>query len=265
MSSSPSPTWAVSLSGGSLSCLAYVSFLETLESEYHLKPNLLAGLSGGSIVAPMISAGLSRDEIYEVFSHMTLKNIIGMHLKHFEIVDHHKFTDLFRGLLPIKKFEDLPTPIMIFASDVVGKKTEVLESGDIASAITASCSVYPLFNPVKRLGKMLSDGGYTTYYGAQYIRDRGIEKVIGVDVTGFSEGAVPNFLRSYFQTISAAITTTTRYELEQHPVDMDIRMSFGAPTIFNLKDKKDFVFKLGEQKAHEFGRKLQKLCRDGTC
>ena len=252
-------SWVISMSGGSLGCLAYASFLQTLRDEYQLQPHVLAGLSGGAMIAPMISAGLDKEEIFEVINQLSVTNLINLHVSKFEIIDHHKLIDFFRDKLPCKTFEDLDTPVIIFATNVKKQEVEVIKSGDLASAIVASCSVYPLLNPVKRLGKLLTDGGYSTYYGAHYLRKNGLDKIVGIDVTGLNEGTTPKFLRSLYLSLNAVITSNSRYELVQYPVDLDIRINVKTPTIFGLKKSKEKIFEIGEKAAHTYHRKIKSL------
>ncbi len=249
------------MSGGSLGCLAYASFIQTLRDEYKLQPNIFAGLSGGAMVASMIGAGMDKEEIFDVISHISLRNLVNLHVSQFEILDHHKLIEFFRFNLPVKNFEELNTPVIIFATNVKRQEVEILTSGDLASAIVASCSVYPLLNPVKRLGKLLTDGGYSTYYGSNLIKQRGIDKVVGVDVTGLNEGTTPRFLRAFYLSVNAVITSNARYELREFPVDLDIRINVSTPSIFGLKKSKDKIFQLGEEAAHVYHNKIQHLIK----
>jgi len=247
------------MSGGSLGCLAYISFLQTLRDKYQLQPNLIAGLSGGAMVASMIAAGLDKDEIFEVMHHISLSKLVNLHITQFEIIDHHKLIEYFRHNLPVKTFEELSTPVIIFATNVKKQDVEVLCSGDLASAIVASCSVYPLLSPIKRLGKLLTDGGYSTYYGAHHLRSEGVEKVVGVDVAGLNEGTTPKFMRSLYQSVNSIITSNARYELEKYPVDLDIRLDVNTPTIFGLEKSKAAIFAQGEKAAHAYSQKIKSL------
>lgn len=220
---------------------------------------MLAGLSGGAIIAPLVAAGLNRDQIFELLSEMSFQRIVNLSFHSLEIIDHTKFTEFFRDILPIKTFEKLPTPVLIYATDVKKQETLVIETGDIASAITASCSIFPLMQPVKRRGRLLTDGGYSSYYGAQHLRDRGMQKVIGVDVTGISEGNSPPFFRSFYLSLNAALTSNSRFELKEYPVDLDIRINLKAPTIFNLTEHRDDIYKIGDETAKKYFRKIKKV------
>lgn len=251
--------FAITMSGGSLGCLAYASFLETLKNEYNVVPSLLAGLSGGAVVAPFISAGCSTEEIFQIIKKLLKITLVAHHIRNFELIDHHKAIEYFRKVLPIKQFEALPIPVVIFSSNIVKQTTEVIDSGDLASAIVSSCSIYPALKPIKRLGKLLIDGGYTTFYGAKFIRERGFSKVVGIDVTGINEGNTPLFLRQFIRPLNTSVAQVKQYELQSYPVDLDIRLSVRAPIFYELEKKKDWILQSGVSAAHEYFPRIKKM------
>ena len=250
--------FALTMSGGGLSSLAYAGFVSVLH-EHDIYPSVYAGLSGGAIAAVLLSSGLSVDKILEFVFYFTSIKMINTHLKHFEIIDHHRLVERMRNILPYKTFEELPIPVYIFASDLVNQKPVVLYTGDIASAIAGSCSFYPLLEPIKRRGSLLSDGGFTTYYGAQYLREKGMKKVIGVDVTGVCESTVGGILGLFYKQLNISLTSNKRYELSEYPVDLDIQIMFPAPFFLSIHQKADHIIKYGRKKAVSHISQIQKV------
>lgn len=253
---------AFSLSGGSFGCLAYVSFLEVLRDGYDVKPDMIAGFSGGAMVAPFVSLGMSSVEVRQIFQRLSIQKIINLNVKHFELVDHKKLIKFFRDELPIRNLEDLPTPVHIFTSNVKTQKPEIISTGDIASAVVASCSLFPLLEPIKRQGMLLTDGGYTSKFGVRELKKLGADKIIGVDVTGLNEGSTPYFLKSLFYSVNAAIKTFGRYENKEHPCDLTIEIDVKTPTLLQLKEKMDYVFKVGEREAKKWSSRIKKQLYD---
>lgn len=250
--------YALSLSGGGLSSVAYAGFVEVLKAD-NLAPSFYVGLSGGAILATLLASELSSEEILQFFDHIKTLRILNTHLSQLEIIDHSKFIALLRNLLPYKSFEQLPTRIGIFVTDLPQKKPLLIQSGDLASAIVASCSVFPLLQPVRRRGFLLGDGGFTVYYGAHYLHQIGIKKVIGIDVTGITEGSVPGIFGALFKQINASVGSNARYEIEESPADMSIQISFPSPTIFNLDRKAHHIINLGRKTAQHYLRPIRRL------
>lgn len=249
---------ALTLSGGGLSALAYAGFVERLK-EKNIQPTMYAGLSGGAISAVLLASNLSTSEIQQFWLKIQTPSILNTHLSKLEIIDHKKFIELVRELLPFKNFEDLPFPAVVFVTDLEKKEPVLINTGDIASAVVASCSVFPLLQPVKRRGLILGDGGFTVFYGAKFLRELGAKKVVGVDVTGLTEGGFKGFLSALYKQINASVTYISRYELENYPVDLNIQISFPAPNPLNFREKTDHLVALGQKRADDYMYKVKKL------
>ncbi len=251
-----SRSFALSMSGGGLSAIAYAGVNEVL-LEHHLAPSCYAGLSGGAALAVLLASGLSTAEIIAFVDRIKTVRILNTHWTHWEVVDHTKLTQFIRELLPYKTFESLPIPAVIFASDVVKKRPVAIQMGDIASAIVASCSMFPMLQPVKRRGLELVDGGFTLYYGAQFLRSVSVDKVSGIDVTGLTEGSIGGVFRALFLQINAAITSNSLHELSESPVDLDIKIRFPTPSIFSFDRKATHLVHIGRKAMLSHVQKLK--------
>lgn len=253
-----SKKFALSMSGGGLSAIAYAGVNEVL-LEHHLVPSCYAGLSGGAALAVLLASGLSTAEIIVFIDRIKTIRILNTHWAHWEVVDHAKLTRFIRDLLPYKTFESLPVPAVIFASDVVKKRPVAIQTGDLASAIVASCSMFPMLQPVKRRGLELVDGGFTLYYGAQFLRSATVDNVIGIDVTGLTEGSVGGVFRALFLQINAAITSNSFHELTEWPVDLDIKIRFPTPSIFSFDRKAGHLVRVGRHAALAHITEIKKI------
>lgn len=247
-----------SFSGGSTSALAYLGFVDECK-KHGIEPDCYAGLSGGAIIAGLLGSGITAEECLTRFQKLIDWKLINFSLKGFELVNHTKFKAALKEVLPVHNFEDLTVPVLIFATDAIKNKTVVLETGDLISAITASCSTYPMLEPTKRNGLLLIDGGYSVYYGAQLAREKGYSKVVGIDVTGIAEKSFGGWLKGFYREINASISSNARYELDANPVDLDIRLKFSPPSIFSLKKKSHHLIDIGRNAAGKNIHKIKKL------
>lgn len=250
--------YALSLSGGGICSLAYAGFDEVLR-QHKLEPSCYAGLSGGAILAVLLASNMTADNAIKFFEHLKTFRILNTHWSHIEVIDHMKLISLLRSLLPYKTFEKLPTRAVVFASDVTKKEPVLVTSGDIASALVSSCSIFPLLQPVRRRGLLLADGGMTIYYGAHYLRQLGYKKVVGVDVTGITEGPVHGLLSALYKQINTTVTENARHELEEWPVDVDVRITFPGASIFSLQRKAHHFVNFGRKTAEKYLRKIHSL------
>jgi NTE family protein len=70
-----------------------------------------------------------------------------------------KFDALLREMLPVHRFEDCQVPVRISVFDIIARRTRVIETGDLANAIRASCAVPGMFHPVWIDRRPYWDGG----------------------------------------------------------------------------------------------------------
>ncbi len=161
--------FALSLSAGFFGFFAHCGVLTAL-LEAGLVPVRASGASSGSLVAGFWGAGVDADAM----------------LRELQQIERRDFWDPFPGpgllrgrrlrrrleaKLPVRTFEACRVPIAISTYDVLARRTRVIESGDLARAIHASCAVPFLFWPVGIDGRPHLDGG---------VRDR--DGVAGIPV-----------------------------------------------------------------------------------
>ena len=61
--------------------------------------------------------------------------------------------------MPVASFEECRVPLCLSVYDLGRRQTTIIDKGELASAIQASCALPVLFHPVRREGRLLSDGG----------------------------------------------------------------------------------------------------------
>jgi NTE family protein len=79
-------------------------------------------------------------------------------------------------------FADLTLPFAATTTELPGKRTVMITTGDLASAISASCALRGVRRPVRREGKRLKDGGIACVLPSEACRSMGADFIIGSDV-----------------------------------------------------------------------------------
>ncbi len=150
--------------------MAHIGVFKAL-TEAGIQPTIVTGTSAGSIIGAGIAAGmswrelieLSRGEFWPRFLHgATLERFCARHLPH--------------------RFSDLKLPFAAIATALPGKHAVSITTGNLASAISASCAMRVVRGPVHREGHVLKDGGIACVLPAEVCRHMGAEFVIGSDV-----------------------------------------------------------------------------------
>ena len=182
------PKIGLALSGGAARGMAHVGVLRAL-MENGISIDCIAGTSAGSIVAGAFAAGMPIDEIADFGRKLRWRHIGRMTMSRFGVQSNARLEQYMRTRLPITKFEDMPIPFAVVATDLkTGDAVVMKGKGDVPFAIRASCTIPGWYVPVSdQEGRQLVDGGLVAVVPSSATRSLGADIVIAVDVN--SEGA----------------------------------------------------------------------------
>lgn len=172
----------VALSGGGARGFAHVGALLALE-EAGLHPDIIAGVSAGSVVAVLYAAGIKPLEIANLFARTGFRTFAELSFGNgglFKIERFGKFIE--SSLNGKRKIEDLDIPTYIGATDIDNARGVAFDRGEIVPRMLASCSIPIIFPPVEIDGVHYVDGGVLRNHPAWMIRDK-CETLIGVNVS----------------------------------------------------------------------------------
>lgn len=204
----------LSLSGGGAKGFAHIGVLKVLDS-LGVKIDYISGTSMGAIVGGLYASGYSGKEIEKIvldtdfynilangktrqetsfFSKSVDKYIVTVPVKDGKInvlpkaistgqKNIYLLKELFKNVSTISDFSKLPIPFMCIATNLESGKIEIFEKGDLVSSIMASSAFPSLMDPVKIGDSLYIDGAMTINYPSKPLKDKGIDIVIGVDLS----------------------------------------------------------------------------------
>ena len=184
----------LALSGGGVRGFAHIGALRALE-DVGIKPNVIAGVSAGSIVASFYAAGMSADEIFNLFGSIDMSKFLQVDITKSGFLKLDKFKRFLETNLPIKNIEELLIPTIIAATDIEQQHEMPFTSGNIAERVVASCSIPLVFRPVKIDGSYCVDGGVLHNLPSFYLRPM-CNTVIGINVSPLKLGPIKLNVRS---------------------------------------------------------------------
>ena len=210
------PKIGLVLGGGGAKGGAHVGVLEVLE-ELRIPVDFIAGTSIGAAIGGLYASGTSVSELKDLLESLDWQNLLSdrpprrhrpFRLKstdrgvpaRFELGFNKGAFRLPTGIvtgqnveltlrsatLPVAhigSFEDLPTPFVSVATDLVTGEMVVLRRGDLSNAMRASMSIPGAFSPVEVEGRVLVDGGLVRNLPVDVVREMGADVVIAVDLT----------------------------------------------------------------------------------
>jgi NTE family protein len=149
--------FALTMSSGFFSFYAHTGFLTALE-DAGLLPSRVSGSSAGALVGASWAAGVDAPRLADELERLERRDFwdpgIGAGLLRGRL-----FVERMRRLLTKPTFDGCRVPAAVSVFDVRTRRTQVLDAGEIAPAICASCAVPVLFHPVRIGGRPYLDGG----------------------------------------------------------------------------------------------------------
>lgn len=126
------------------------------EEGFH--PTLVTGASAGALVGGLWASGTRAARIEAELRPLQRKDFwdpsLGLGILRGEL-----FRSRIENMLVARAFESAKIPVALSAFDVRARRTVVLDRGDLAPAICASCAFPVLLQPVDIEGRAMLDGG----------------------------------------------------------------------------------------------------------
>jgi NTE family protein len=149
--------FALAMSSGFFAFFAHTGLVTVLEDE-GLLPTRMSGSSAGALVGAAWAVGvdgaalagelerLRRDDFWDPAPGLGL-------------LRGRRFREKLRALLGPRELHEGRVPVTVSAFEPRTRRTHVLDAGDAAAAIHASCAVPILFHPVRIGSRVFVDGG----------------------------------------------------------------------------------------------------------
>lgn len=242
------PRIGLVLGGGGARGLSHVGVIKVLEDN-QIPIDVISGTSMGAIVGSLYASGYSADEIEsitreldwnDVFNDDTARRSQSFRRKSddFGFLTDYKVTfrdgdivlpegiiqgqNLFLELTrllattrAVGKFDNLPIPFRLVATDLETGKAVVMKDGDLATAVFASMAIPAFIPPVERDGKRLLDGGLVNNVPVDLARQLGADIVIVVNVGDDPKPAseINNFIEVLRQTQVLLTQDNTNFQI----------------------------------------------------
>jgi NTE family protein len=283
------PRVGLVLSGGGAHGIAHLGVIKVME-ESGLRPDLITGVSMGSIVGGLYSLGYSIDSLEKIFENMNWKVVLSNKIPENKVIflekDHFSNSMLSlplssrRVVFPsglingqqaenmlsyfawpaadINDFSKLPIPFLCVATDIINYEIVDLTTGYLPDAIRASFSVPSIFTPLRIDTLLLLDGGLIRNFAASEARDMGADIIIGSYV-GFN-GYKADKLQSVSGIMEqiAMFRSLTDFDMQKKYIDVLIKPNTSKLSIFQF-DNVDSLIRRGYEAALPYKEYFKKL------
>lgn len=177
------PTIGFAFSGASSRSIFYIGFLEVLQ-ENKFPVDYIAAMSGGAFVAASYACNTLPElkRLAVALDKELVFNFIEKSRGRGGLYHLQKFEQLLRVYTRSLSFEDVKPRLGFVATDIKKEEEVVLQVGDIAKAVTASCTLPGIFQPLEWGNKQLVDGGIINIVPGNVARAANVDIVIGIDM-----------------------------------------------------------------------------------
>ena len=192
------PSFGIAFGGGGARGLAHIHVIEALD-ELGIRPVTIAGSSIGAIMGAAMAAGMAGRDIHayarsiltrraEVAGRMwrarpaSIAEAMagGLRFTQFNI---QRILTVFLPEQVPSSFEALGIPLKVTATDYYGHQGVIYSQGDLLTALAASAAIPAVFQPVRRDGLLLIDGGIYNPVPFDVIAGEA-DIIVAIDVVG---------------------------------------------------------------------------------
>ncbi len=176
-------TIGVALSGGGARGFAHIGVLKGLV-EGGVPIDFIAGTSAGSFVGAAFASGMPISEIERIAHLVGWFNMTGLSYSPRALLSNAAMANFIHQHFPVACIEDMPIGFAAVACDLSNGDGVVFKgSGDLATAVRASCAVPGVFSPVADdQGRLLIDGGVLAPVPVETVRAMGADVIVAVDL-----------------------------------------------------------------------------------
>jgi NTE family protein len=229
----------LALGGGAVLGFAHAGVLKAL-TEAGFCPSAVAGTSAGSLFGALFCAGLSWRDIFEASEKISWMDLITPTVPVMGLLKAEGLEKVVKKLTDGKNMEDLAIPFRAVATDLATGREVVIDSGPVARAVRASCSIPGIFTPLEEGGRLLADGGLVNNVPADTVRAMGADYVIAVDVMSAADGQRPsNIGEVIFRSMTILIAGTNSAGLAQ--ADLIVRPDLAGFSPHDMKKKREII------------------------
>ncbi|MCR5643250.1 MAG: patatin-like phospholipase family protein [Prevotella sp.] len=176
---------ALTLSSGGARGLAHIGAIEELEAQGY-RISSIAGCSMGALIGGVYAAGKLKEfrEWMKTIDRKKMLELTDFSFSINHIVKGTRIIEAIMEFVPDMDIEELPIPYCAVATDWKAGREVVFRKGSLFEAIRASISLPTFYEPVRRNGMILIDGGVINPIPLNRVKRQSGDILVGVDVSG---------------------------------------------------------------------------------
>ncbi|MDD5612485.1 MAG: patatin-like phospholipase family protein [Gallionella sp.] len=209
----PAPKIALALGGGGARGFAHVGVIKALEAQ-GIVPDMVVGTSVGSAIGALYAAGYTGFQLQAMSIPMKEERVIDWSWPNRGLFTGKPLQEFINRAVKNAPLEKLRRPFAAVATDLATGEEIVFRSGNTGIAVSASCAVPGIFQPVVISGRSYVDGGLVKPVPVSEARAMGADFVIAVNISNPPQNnKTESTVEVLLQTFDIMSQTINRYEL----------------------------------------------------
>lgn len=214
----PAPKIALVLGGGGTRGFAHVGVIKALEAQ-GIFPDIIVGTSVGSAIGALYAAGYTGFQLQEMSIPMKEERVVDWSWPNRGLFTGKPLQTFINQAVKQAPLERLRRTFAVVATDLASGEKVVFRTGNTGLAVSASCAVPGVFQPVVINGRSYLDGGLVRPVPASEARALGADFVIAVNISNLPQNnRTDTTVDVLMQTFDIMSQTINRYELSNADV-----------------------------------------------
>jgi NTE family protein len=236
----------IAFGGGGARGIAHIGAIRVFQ-EYGVDFDFVAGNSAGAIAGALYAAGIPwrrlYDFVYDIKRKLPAKTL-------FSYIPPQVVEGLADNFIKGMSFDDLGKPFCAIAVDLERGILETLSRGSVSRALSASCAVPGIFQPVRIGGRTYIDGGTLRSVPTEALRGMGAQKVVGIDLNADRRKGTSSTRRLDVLKTALNISTMANCEICERYSDIMLKPRLDDYSLHSFRDALN-VLRIGERTALE--------------
>lgn len=246
----------IAFGGGGTRGIAHIGAIKVFQQN-GIEFDYIAGNSVGSMIGAVYALGVSWKEMYDFVLSINERSFFPKK-NWFSYMSAEVIEQMADHYLEGKTFGDLQKPFCAIAVDIKRGRLDRLCSGNVSKALSASCAVPGVFQPVVMGDKIYVDGGTMRSIPTEAVRDMGAKKVVGINLNSHRGNGTDSLRRRDVFLAAYKLTVNVNSEICEKYADVMIKPDLCDYLPFSFRDAKEMV-KIGEESANKHLSEIIKL------
>lgn len=236
------------LGGGGARGIAHLGVAKAMY-ELDLKPDVISGVSAGSIAGAFLAAGLEPEHVYKLIKELGFLKFSKITVPKTGLFKLTGLAELIKKEIEHKNIEDLPIDFWITVANITSGEVEYFNSGSIYKLVMASSSIPVIFEPVNINGNAYVDGGLFDNLPIKPVR-KNCKRIVSVNLAPhISTQKLENLFQVAVRTFHLSVESNTHESKKMSDIVIEPN-ELNKFDILQLKDP-DKLFNLGYESALE--------------